>query len=267
MGPEVYITTFPGTLYTFAVGDGTLKAAVKARATSAPTIGSAQIYYTKRTDRAQEAPKESIAAGPKGRLDRVRVYHEKEARYLDARVQKSSELDKKSKSLDAGNGFAAAPPASGYGKASENIGQGSVSSMQSFQGSRVLHYRGRNYNTMGDELVCTDPKSGKTVWKQKIAGDLIKAGGFLATPPVVVNDILVVATLDGAVERYAADSGKLEKRYRLNASTRSQPAIQDGRIFVGTQNGQVVVIDTQDPKLTGWPTWGRNAAHTGMAVN
>jgi hypothetical protein len=26
----------------------------------------------------------------------------------------------------------------------------------------------------------------------------------------------------------------------------------------------VICIDTRDPKMTGWPTWGRDAAHTGL---
>lgn len=50
----------------------------------------------------------------------------------------------------------------------------------------------------------------------------------------------------------------------LNAPVRFQPIVQDGKIFIGTQDGQVICINTRNPELTGWPTWGRDAAHTGI---
>ena len=39
---------------------------------------------------------------------------------------------------------------------------------------------------------------------------------------------------------------------------------RNGKIYVGTQDGKVVCIDTGDKKYTGWPCWGANAAHTGV---
>jgi len=263
-GPEVYITTFSGTLYTFNTKDGTIGSAIKARATSAPTITGDKVYYTKRTDKDQGSVKESMAAGKRKQLQRVATSHEKRANYLDEKIQKESQLDKRSKNLDAGNGFSAAPQASGYQKAYKNVGQGSVSSMQSFQGSRILHYQKKNYTTIGDELICTDIKSGKAIWKSKFKGDMKRSGGFLATPPLAVDGHIIVATLDGGIEQYKADTGQLEKRYALKAPIRFQPIVMNGRIFTGTQDGRVICIDTRNPKLTGWPSWGRDAAHTGL---
>lgn len=264
VGSEVYITTFPGTLYCFNTQDGAIGSAIKARATSAPTIIENQIYYTKRTDKHQGNVKESIASGKKDQLHHVATVYEKKADYLDEEVQRKSDLDQKSKNLDAGNGFSSTPQASGYQKAYKNVGQGSVSSMQSFQGSRILNYQKKNFSTMGDELICTDPPSGNIIWRKKFKGDMKKSGGFLATPPVAVNEHIIVARLNGDIEQYKADTGKLEKRYQLNVPIRFQPIVQDGKIFIGTQDGRLICVDTRDPKLTGWPTWGRDAAHTGI---
>jgi outer membrane protein assembly factor BamB len=264
MGSQAYITTFAGTLYSFNTKDGTIVSAIKARATSAPTIVDDQIYYTKRTDKHQGNVKEAIASGKKNQLHRVDTFHEKKADYLDEKIQKESKLDLKSKNLDAGNGFSSTPQASGYQKAYKNVGQGSVSSMQSFQGSRILNYQKKNYSSMGDELICTDSKSGKILWGNKFKGDMKKSGGFLATPPIAVNEHILVATLSGDIELYKAINGQLEKRYQLNAPIRFQPIAQDGKIFIGTQDGQVICIDTRNPELTGWPTWGGDAAHTGI---
>jgi hypothetical protein len=78
---------------------------------------------------------------------------------------------------DAGNGFAGGAPAnSGWQQASYNIGQSNVSSLQAFQGSRVLHHQGRNFATMGDTLACvptqrqaryTGGKTSKAIWKKR----------------------------------------------------------------------------------------------------
>ena len=117
---------------------------------------------------------------------------------------------------------------------------------------------------MGNELLCIDSKSGKSIWKARFRGDMRKSGGFLATPPIAVDEHIIVATLNGEIEQFKAATGELEKRYQLHAPIRFQPIVQDGRIILGTQDGQVICINTHDPKLTGWPTWGRDAAHTGI---
>jgi outer membrane protein assembly factor BamB len=52
------------------------------------------------------------------------------------------------------------------------------------------------------------------------------------------------------------------KAYKVGAPLSSQPAIDGGRIYVGTQDGRLVCINTSDPRFTGWVTWGANTAHT-----
>jgi outer membrane protein assembly factor BamB len=61
-------------------------------------------------------------------------------------------------------------------------------------------------------------------------------------------------------------SGVIIKTYKLSTQLRFQPAIEGGRIYVGTQDGKVVCIDTGDKNFTGWPCWGGNPAHTGLAL-
>ena len=96
--------------------------------------------------------------------------------------------------------------------------------MQSHQGSRVLSFEEDLVAAMGDEIVSTDNKTGKTRWKRKIDGDMAKLGG----------------------------------------AVRSQPVIEGGWIYVGTENGRLVGIDTKNPEFTGWATWGGDAARTGV---
>ena len=47
---------------------------------------------------------------------------------------------------------------------------------------------------------------------------------------------------------------------------RSQPIMVDGWIYVGTEDGRLVGIDTHELDITGWTTWGGDAARTGLAA-
>ena len=56
------------------------------------------------------------------------------------------------------------------------------------------------------------------------------------------------------------------RKHAIGAPVRSQPVAVDGWIYVGTEDGRLVAIDTKDASLTGWPMWGGNAARTGVAA-
>ncbi|HTN76187.1 MAG TPA: hypothetical protein VL096_13110 [Pirellulaceae bacterium] len=72
-------------------------------------------------------------------------------------MQSRSTNKGKSAALDASNGFVnGAPVAANPKAAADNIGQDNVSSMQAFQGSRLLHAAGKYFGCLGDELICTN---------------------------------------------------------------------------------------------------------------
>ena len=259
---ELYVTTFPGTLFKFNPQSGELLAARASRATSAPVVVGDQIYMTQRADQASEV-REAIGVMGRTRGATQRQYFQRSAPYLDAQVQQQTELKSLAADYDAGNGFSAGPPTnSGWEAASANIGQANVSSLQAFQGSRILHLDGKNYSTMGDEILCTDPNTGEVVWKQELEGDLQKDGGFLATPPLYAGGKLVIATLKGDIIVSNPNTGEELGRYKTGETIRYQPVVDQGRIYVSTMTGKVICIDSGDPSLTGWATWGANAAHT-----
>ena len=58
--------------------------------------------------------------------------------------------------------------------------------------------------------------------------------------------------------------GETVKTYKVSSQVRFQPAIENGKIYVSTQDGKVICVDTGDAKFTGWSCWGGNAAHTGL---
>jgi len=266
---ELYVSTFSGTVYKFKQADGMIVSAQRSRATSAPVVVGKRVYLTKRADAPQETvTKESVAAVDRDSAKPQFDGAARAAKYLDVRVQTKSNLKGKASHLDEANGFGGgiAPATANAGAASANIGQDNVSTLQAFQGSRLVHMDGRNFNCMGDELICTSAETGKTAWSVKLKGDLEKEGGFLGSPPASAGGQLFVATLKGEVLRIDPEKGKISETYPIGAPIRSQPAIDRGRLYVGTDDGQIVCVDTGNAAFTNWSTWGGNAAHTGVAM-
>jgi Ca-activated chloride channel family protein len=256
----VYITTFSGALYKVRQKSGEIIEAKAMRATSVPIFSKDNdMIVSKRSDTmADSAVTESIVL--RGASSAKTVY-KKRAHYLDRKVQNSSDMKKSSAQMDAGNGFAAGAPASANSLAAEfNIGYSNVSSLQAFQGSRSISMNGHLYNTMGDEIICTDA-NGDVKWKHKLEGDMNKAGGFMGTPPIYVNGYLIVATYSGEV-LIIDEKGNLVNKYEIKNPVRYQPVVDKGWIYVTTTNGRLYAINTGNPLLTGWNMWGANASRT-----
>lgn len=263
---DVYATSFAGTVYRFRKKDGAIVSAHATRATSAPVLLGQNLLITQRlTDTQDNGVAEQLLAQDLRNNAQLFAAAKQAALYLDPNIQLRSALQDQGKALDAANGFMAGPPVTANASAAlANVGQGTVFTMQNFQGSRILPYQGNLYSAMGDALVCVDGKSGQTQWRLPIQGDLMKEGGHLAAPPAAAGGYIFLATLSGEVLQINPDDGKVAKRYQVGAPIRSQPVIYNGRIYVGTMNGQVVCIDTGDPRCTGWYAWGANMAHTNI---
>ena len=263
----IFITTFAGTLYKFKQENGELVSVNAMRATSAPVITNDGIFISKRADGRGESISEELGRYSEHMITQEGRYNKKYAPYLDKKIQEDSEMKKQSASMDAGNGFVSgAPVSSGWSKANDMIGQSNVSSLQSFQGSRSLYYMGRNYSTMGDELVCNDLSTGKKIWNIKLEGNMLKEGGFMGTPPLEVGGYIVLATYFGEILIMDAESGRIIRKYAVNDPIRYQPVVQEGWIYVTTGNSKLYAINTGISELSGWPMWGANAERSNESM-
>ena len=267
----VYITTFSGIVAKLEQETGKFRYAIRAKATSAPVVkylpsGVESMYYTRRGAKEEDGAEEMIIRADHNDPKTKYKAAKKKAEYIDEKVQADSAHDEEGESDDSANGFGGGAPAAANAQAARRtIGKSSVSTIQAFQGSRVLHLGAVNVNTMGDEILGTDSETGASLWKFKLSGNLKQAGGSLGTAPLAAGSSVVVATLAGDVLRMNPTSGKIEKRYKLGRQVRSQPVVVDGWIYVGTEDGRLIAINTGDKKLTGWPMWGGDAGHTGVA--
>jgi outer membrane protein assembly factor BamB len=129
-----------------------------------------------------------------------------------------------------------------------------------------MYHQGKIYNTMGDEVLCTDT-SGAVLWKHQLTANLNEAGGFGGTPPIFCGGLIIVATLKGEVLLFEAATGKLSQSYQVKEPIRYQPVAGNGWIYVTSEAGRLHAINTGNPSITGWPVWGANAARTNAAVN
>lgn len=154
-------------------------------------------------------------------------------------------------------------PTTNSSVASHNIGQERVPTMQAFQGSRILHLGAMNIDTMGDEVLAISAETGAALWSYKLPGNLVKQSGFLGTAPPLAGDSIVVATLSSELMELDIETDKTRASYEVGAPVRAQPAVVAGWIYVGTQDGRLVAINTGKRALTGWPMWGGDAARTG----
>ncbi len=270
-GKFVYVSTFKGSIIKFEQATGKIRYAVGARATSAPVVTFASnietMFYTRRGIKDRKAAEEMIVRADHNHPKTKFRAAKKKAIYLDSKAQSGTDYAKQGKDNDAANGFSGGAPASANAKeAKDNIGQASVHTMQAFQGSRIVHLGAINVNTMGDEVIATSAETGEKLWAHKLAGNAKKVGGALGTAPLVAGDSIIVASLQGKVMRIDPTTGKVRATYDVGRRIRSQPVVHNGWIYVGTEDGRLVAIDTKDRTLTGWATWGGNAARTGVAL-
>lgn len=297
----IYITTFSGNLYEFGQVDGEIRAASKVRATSAPVIAGSRIYLTRRTDTGADDAEVREGMVMLDRRDAHELYvaNDRAAPYLDRHIQELANSTKAAGAMEMKNGimggfgagfFAIAAddePAANEEegpvaetekgaaleldqlaktelKAAANIGQGNVSMLQSFQGSRVLSLGEWNCSCMGNSLVCSIALTGNPIWTLPLEGNLEEEGGHLAAPPVVAGDRLFLATLKGEVLQLVPATGAVEKAYHIGEPIRFAPSVVNGRIYIGTQNGKLICVETHEPRFTGWPAWGGSSGRNNL---
>lgn len=262
----LYVTTFAGTVMKLDQKTGDIRYAIAMRATSAPVVvrkdGREMLHVTRRVEERPDQTKEAIVRADLGDTRLFFRSHAKLAPYLDPNVQRGTDFAKTAAVNDSGNGFSSVPSTAGAAGALGTVGVGNVSTMQRFQGSRVLVAAGMVFSTMGDEVVAVDGETGETKWKHALPGDMKKAGGHLGTAPLYAGGEIVVASLGGDVFRIDAKSGKQVAVYKTGAPLRSQPAVDNGWIYLGTEDGRLIAIDTGVRTLTGWPTWGGDTGRT-----
>ncbi|HKB39662.1 MAG TPA: PQQ-binding-like beta-propeller repeat protein [Gemmataceae bacterium] len=272
-GGQVHLATVDGTLYCFGAREGEPLWSENRNATSSPTVWEGRCYFSRREVVKRKGPggepveqqTEMLAHRGAGR-DNYIVSLESTtlaADYLDARKRSGSASLEQYEELDAAVGFAGWD--GGKWAAKSNIGQGTVSGIWAYQGSRPFVMGDRLYSAMGHTLSCVDPRTEKVVWKMEVGpGGTEAVVDATVSPPALVNGKVFVGTSGGEVLCLSADSGKELWRATVGKPIAFQPAVAGGRVYVASSTGVLFCLETGDPKDDGWLMWGATASHNGL---
>lgn len=231
---------------------------------SSPTVWNQQCFFSRRQEGAQvgrqtESLSKSWADGTISDYETTRT----QADYLDYTKRKDRSMQETiSMSQDSSVGFASYKGDSKMDQAQSNLGQGTVSGVWSFQGSRPTVYRSRLYACLGEFVQCLDPVTGQAMWKTKVVQDS-QLLDHAPTPPALVNGKVFIGTKCGHLACLSAESGHVLWKLRLGEPVLFQPAVANGRVFVPGSNGSLFCVETQDQADDGWLMWGGSPGHNG----
>ena len=137
----------------------------------------------------------------------------------------------------------------------------SASEQMNFCGTRILHYKGKNYNVMGTKIICSNPDDGSVFWSSDIPNTRVEKEKPSATMPVVAGNKIIISTLSGQVISFEPATGKQLSAWNTGSRIETQAIVNKGWIYSGTEEGKTVSINTGDTKFTGWAMFGYDGSH------
>ncbi len=226
---NVYLTTFSGTMYRFEAKTGKLLSTFSNKlnneaVVTSPTIVDNSVFV-------------SIRSSKNKRLQEVAMF------------SRDLKLQKKFSHLQDSMPFR-----------NKKFDECRCDKFMNHTGTRILHYKGKNYNVVAGKLFCTKPEDGSIIWSKAISNSA-KFRDDLVSMPVVVNNKIVVANPNGKIQIFDAASGNLVNQYLTYATLFTPPVIYDGWIYCGTEEGRIIAINTRNSQFSGWQQFGKDAMH------
>ncbi len=83
----------------------------------------------------------------------------------------------------------------------------------------------------------SSPEKAAEVWRTR------RIGSRDLPSPIVVGDVLFVVSMQGVATSYDAGTGKLLARARLGGNFSASPIVADGKIYLPSEAGEVLVIE------------------------
>ena len=146
-------------------------------------------------------------------------------------------------------------------KAKANLGVSTVAGGWAYQGSRPAYSKGRILNAQGSTLNAMNQRDGHVAWKAEAKGRGISAESQLFSPPALGKDYLYLSTAEGHLLAIDQKQGKPRFLYKIAHPMAFQPALAQGSLYAGTNDGMLICLKTGDKDADGWYAWGGNAQH------
>jgi Ca-activated chloride channel family protein len=272
---HVHFATLDGTLYRVRQRDGHVEWKEPRNATSSPVVWEGECYFSQRKevsdgDTPGHAPYQIEGLAARAAVERKMRWYAGTARkadYLDhSKRRRGSPVYAKDELRDAGVGFAHAKGDAKMFQAMHNLGKSHVHAIWAYQGSKPFLSRGRLFAAHGDEVSSADPRSDQVFWKKSLGTrgeDEQELLDSPLTPPAIVNRKLFFGTVHREIHCLAAESGDLLWSAGVGEPVVFQPAVAQGRVYVSTEAGSLICLETGDERNDGWFMWGADAAHNG----
>lgn len=274
---HVHFSTLGGMLYRVRQEDGQVDWAEPKQATSSPVVWESECFFSQRqviVGKGDDTPvgevyqAEQLSARKLGSAE-YRFYAEtqRKADYIDSRKRSAgSPRYAESAHRDMAVGFGMAKGDAKMHQAMENLGTAHVHGVWAYQGSKPFVSRGRLYAAQGDQVSAADPRSDRVHWKKTLGAKLEENAELLdspLTPPAIVNGKLFFGSALGAVHCLNAETGDELWTLPVGEPVIFQPAVSGGRVYVGTDSGSLICVETGDPTDDGWNMWGADGSHNG----
>lgn len=274
---HVHFATLDGSLYRLRQSNGEVVWKEAKNATSSPVVWDGECYFSQRREVGSKSgtPEEAYqyehlaARDLKEARDRHYAGTARQADYLDhTKRMHGSPRYAASAQHDVTVGFGATKGDAKMHHAMRNLGTAHVHGVWAYQGSKPFLSRGRLFAAHGDTVTATDSRSDTVYWKKTLGQ--APAGEELLdrplTPPAVVNGKLFFGSAEGRIHCLAMDSGEELWSVPTGEPVIFQPAVDGGRVYVGTDCGSLICFETGDAQDTGWNMWGADATHNGRPV-
>lgn len=266
---KVYVACMDGTSYAFDAVTGNQLWKRKGNATSAPVVYNGKMIYSERADVGGEAHEAlaSVQTNSASFANAKRMLSYR-APYLEGATNgtigpQGTNMHQHYSNMDSGVGFGGgAPSAAALDVASKNIGISSVAGAWGYQGARATVRNGTVHNTQLTYINAVDAETGKVRWTAEAKGSFITGKTQVFSPPSVGRNNMYLCSGDGHLVCMDERSGNVRFMYNTKQPISFQPALAKGRVFIGTANGMLMAIDSEDPAdADGWTAWGGNAQH------
>lgn len=262
-GNRVYVTCFDGTSLAFDASSGRVLWNKKGSATSAPIAIDNQVILTRKQQNGEKLY-EGLARidAQRGEDQDKQLLAKGEAGYLGKEQGGGVAIGgQMQKSLDSSVGFASSPVAAKLSAANENVGVQSVVGGWAYQGSRAAHTKGTVFNAQGRSLNSVSAKDGRTQWKAEVNGSKIDVDTQVFSPPALGRDYVYLSSSQGHLLSVRQKDGELGFAYAFKKPMIFQPALVDGNVYVGTVDGLLICLRTNNKDADGWYEWGGNSQH------
>jgi outer membrane protein assembly factor BamB len=104
-------------------------------------------------------------------------------------------------------------------------------------------------------------KDGRAEWKAEVNGSKVDPNIQVFSPPALGRDYIYLSSSLGHLLSMRQKDGKLGFAYSFKKPMIFQPALVDGNVYVGTGDGLLICVKTNNKDADGWYEWGGNSQH------